>query len=101
MSGHASRTEERGRRHLCEGPEQKGCVTELSVTVKVQMKDMQHLRVCLDAAEADPSQLNMVAAAPAAATVLTAEGAEAAAAMESANHNLVNFQLVPKVASCQ
>ena len=44
----------------------------------------------------------MVAAAPAAATVLTAEGAEAAAAMENANHGLVNFQLVPKVgASCQ
>ena len=44
----------------------------------------------------------MVAAAPAAATVLTAEGAEAAAAMEDANHGLMNFQLVPKVgASCQ
>ena len=56
----------------------------------------------LDAAEADPSHLDMVAAAPAAATVLTAEGAEAAAAMEDANHGLVNFQLVPKVgASCQ
>ena len=39
----------------------------------------------------------MVAAAPAAATVLTAEGAGAAAAMEDANHGLVNFQLVPKV----
>ena len=42
------------------------------------------------------------AAAPGAATVLTAEGAEAAAATEDANHGLVNFQLVPKVgASCQ
>ena len=60
------------------------------------------LRVCLDAAEADPSHLDMVAAAPATATVLTAEWAEAAAAMEDANHGLVNFQLVPKVgASCQ
>ena len=78
------------------------CVTELSETVKVRMKDIQHLRVCLDAAEADPSHLDMVAAAPATATVLTAEGVEAAAAMEDANHGLVNFQLVPKVgASCQ
>ena len=41
-------------------------------------------------------------AAPAAATVLTAEGAEAAAATKDANHGLVKFQLVPKVgASCQ
>ena len=44
----------------------------------------------------------MVAAGPAAATVLTAEGAGAAAAMEDANHGLVNFQLVSKVGtSCQ
>ena len=50
----------------------------------------------------NPSHLDMVAAAPAAATVLTAEGAEAAAAMEDANRGLVNFQLVPEVgASCQ
>ena len=53
--------------------------------------------ILLDAGEADPSHLGMVAAAPAAATVLTYEGAEAAAAMEDAKH-LVNFQLVPKVA---
>ena len=49
------------------------------------------LRALLDAAEADPSHLDMVAAAPAAATVLTSEGAGAAAAMEDANHGLVNF----------
>ena len=52
--------------------------------------------------DADPSHLDKEAAAPAAATVLTGEGAEAAAAMQDANHGLVNFQLVPKVgASCQ
>ena len=61
------------------------CVTEVSGAVEVQIKYMQHLRVCLDAAEADPSYLDMVAAAPAAGTVLTAEGAEAAAAIENAN----------------
>ena len=60
------------------------------------------LRTLLNAAEADPSHLGMVAAAPAAATDLSAEGAGAAAAMEDANHSLVNLQLVPKVgASCQ
>ena len=63
--------------------------------MKVQMKDMQYLRVCLDAAEADPSHLDMVAAAPGAATVLTAEGAGAAAATEDANHGLMNLQLLP------
>ena len=42
-----------------------------------------------------------MAAVPAAATVLTAEG-EAAATIEDASHGLVNFQLLPKVgASCQ
>ena len=71
-------------------------------TFAVSESSVTHLRVCLDAAEADPSHLDIGAAAPAAATVLTAEGAEAAAAMENANHGLVNFQLVPKVgASCQ
>ena len=101
MSGNASRTKERGRCHLCGGPEQKDSVTELSVTVKAEMKNMRHLRVCLDAEEADPSRLNMVAAASAAATVLTAEGGGAAAAMEDANHGLVNFKLVPNVGACQ
>ena len=43
-------------------------MTELSETVKVQMKDIQHLRVCLDSADAGPSHLDMVAAAPAAAS---------------------------------
>ena len=68
------------------------CVTELSEKVKVQMKDIQHLRVCLDAPETDPSHLDMVVAAPATATVLTAEGVEAAAAMEDANHGLAYCQ---------
>ena len=58
--------------------------------------------MCLDAAEADPSQLDRVAATPAAATILTGEGAEAAAAMKDVNHGLVNFRLVPMAgASCQ
>ena len=56
----------------------------------------------LDAAEADPSHVDRVEAAPAAATILTGEGAEAAAAMQDANHGLVRFKLLPKVgASCQ
>ena len=37
------------------------------------------MRALLDTAGADPSHLGMVAAAPAAASILTAEGAEAAA----------------------
>ena len=75
-----------------------GCSTEVSEKVKLQMKDMPNLRVCLDAAEADPSQLDRVAAAPAAATILTGEGAEAAAATQDANHGLVNFHLFPRYA---
>ena len=44
----------------------------------------------------------LFAAAPATTTVLTAEGAEAAAAMEDANRGLVNFRCLPEVcASCQ
>ena len=78
------------------------CLTELPEKVKVQMKDMQNLLMCLDAAEVDPSQLEGVAAAPAAATILTGEGAGAAAAMQDAIRGLVNSQLVTKVgASCQ
>ena len=76
-------------------------LTGLSEKVKVQTKNMQNLRVGLDAAESDLSQLDRVAAAPAAATILTGEGAKAAAAMQDANHGLLNFQLVPQVgASC-
>ena len=72
------------------------CIESLSVTVGVQLKDMQNLRVCLEAAEVDPSHLDMMAPSSSVATTLTAEAEQAKADMVDANRGLVNFQFVPK-----
>ena len=72
------------------------CIETLHAAVGVQLKDMQHLRVCLDAAEADPSHLDMMAPSSFVPTTLTAEGEQAKTAMVDANRGLVNFQFVPK-----
>ena len=53
------------------------CIETLHAAVGVQLKDMQHLRVCLDAAEADPSHLDMMAPSSFVPTTLTAEGEQA------------------------
>ena len=58
--------------------------------------DMQHLRVCLDAAEADPSHLGMMAPSSFVPATLTADGEQAKTAMADANRGLVNFHFVPK-----
>jgi hypothetical protein len=68
----------------------------MAEVMHVQMKDLQNLRVCIEAAKEDPSHLEMVAAAPAVATTLTEEGVEAAATAADANRGLLSFQCVPK-----
>ncbi len=72
------------------------CIESLSVKVGVQLKDMQNLRVCLEAAEVDPSHLDMMAPSSSVATTLTAEAEQAKADMVDANRGLVNFQFIPK-----
>ena len=49
------------------------CVSEMADTVHVQLKDMQNLRVCLDAAKTEPGHLGMLAPARPVATVLTGD----------------------------
>ena len=48
------------------------CVSEMASSVHVQLKDMQNLRVCLDAAKTEPGHLDMLA--PAARTMATVTG---------------------------
>jgi hypothetical protein len=72
------------------------CVMQLHTDLRVQMSDMQLLRVCLEAAAADPSHLERgdedVQIAVAASSVLAA----AQAAQPDVAQGLINFQLNPK-----
>lgn len=79
-----------------EGEWTVACVLELSKEVHVAMKDMHHLRVCLDAAAADKTHLDRVAAKGAVPVVLTGEGAVATASMVDVTRGLTSFQLVPR-----
>ena len=73
------------------------CVRALHDGLHAPMDDLQHLRVCLDHAIADPSQLDRGMPDPSDVSP-PAAAAEAQAAVTDPNQGLISFQLHPKKA---